>query len=138
METQERYDRAVELIEDMPSEERLRFFAWLSGRMGWHYTPKVEFKQDRLRRYVRVMNGLVGDDIMRRTRERDIVIGRQIVMYRMLVEGCSTEWVGKVFEMSHCTVIHARRTVEDWLVMPRAYPNEMAVYRKFNQTIDEI
>lgn len=137
MEKEERYERAVELVENMKAEERLRFYSWLSRRMGWHYAPKAALRADRFKLYVRVMNGIVGGDICSRSRQRDIVKGRQIVMHRLVSEGGSTEWVGRQFGASHCTVIHSRNVVEDWLVMPRAYMDEVAIYRKFNQIIDK-
>lgn len=136
MENKGKYERVIELVEDLLPDQRLRLYAWLSQRMGWHYVPKVALKQDRLRLYVSVMNEIVGGDIMVRTRERDIVIGRNIVMHRLLSEGCSTEWIGKQFGLSHCTVIHARGVVEDWLMASRIFKDEVGIYRKFNQIIE--
>lgn len=137
MENESKYERAVELVEDLLPDQRLRLYAWLSQRLGWHYVPKVALKQDRFRLYVGIMNDIVGGDIRRRTRERDIVVGRYIVMHRLLTEGCSTEWIGKQFGLSHCTVIHARGMVEEWLMASRMYLNEVGIYRKFNKIIEE-
>lgn len=137
MEKEERYGRAVELVENMKDDERLRFYSWLSRRMGWHYAPKAALKIDRLKLYVKVMNGIIGADIRQRSRQRNVVMGRYIVIHRLLAEGASTVWVGKMFGVTHCTSIHARGVVEDWLLMPRVYMDEVAIYRKFNQIIDK-
>jgi hypothetical protein len=34
-------------------------------------------------------------------------------------------------------VIYARGTVEEWLMAPQFYKEEVSIYRKFNQTIKE-
>ena len=137
MESESKYERAVELVEGLASDERLRLYAWLSLRMGWNSTPKTGCREERLQHYVEVMNGIVGADIRERSRKREIVVARNIVMHRMLVEGATQTWVGEQFGMGHCAVIVARRMVENMLMMPRAYMDEMTIYRKFNDKINE-
>lgn len=137
MEDGSKYERAVGLVEAMDDGERLQFYAWLSQRMGWHYAPKVKGDRERLRHYAEVMGGIVGGDVMARTRSRDIVTGRSIVMHRMLSEGVTTVWLGRMFGLSHCTVMSARANVEDWIMMPHMHKNEVAVYSMFNEKIEE-
>ena len=55
-------------------------------------------------------------DIMQRTKKRDVVEARQIAMYIILEKHILTQReISELFDMNHSTVAHAIKTVRDLL-----------------------
>ena len=61
---------------------------------------------------IHVMNNIIGKDIRADTRDRDVVKGRQIVMWYLNTQKEYTlQKTANVFKMDHATVIHAKKAV---------------------------
>ena len=85
---------------------------------------------------VAVMNGIIGRDIMERTRIGEVVWGRYMVMYELVDRGWSTLSVGRVFGMDHSSVVHGRECVREMLRRPSMYKAEMMVWDVFIKRIE--
>ena len=79
--------------------------------------------------------GLKWEDIDRKTRRREIIIPRQVIMYFMKVHLHMTlKSVGELFtqKFDHTTVIHARDTVQDLIDTGVLQKDVLAILNKIN------
>ena len=70
-----------------------------------------------------------------RTRKREVVIARQILMYIMWQNKLTLTTIGAAFRKDHATVIHARKTVMRDLEM--GYNPTTSIYEKCKARVDE-
>lgn len=86
-------------------------------------------------RYISIMYAITGRDIRERTRERYVVNARNMVFLQMLEDGFTQTQVGKFIGFDHSSVFHGKEQVKLMLLYSRLYPNEMAVWDKFQKSI---
>lgn len=86
-------------------------------------------------RYLDVMNGIVGFDIKKRRRLREMVWARNMLFYQLVLDGFSLTRVGKFMGYDHATVYHGKEQVRNMLRFPVMFPDEMAVWQKFQELI---
>lgn len=87
------------------------------------------------RRYIDVMSGIIGCDILVRCRHQDVVWARRIVSYQLRKEGFSTTIIGKIMRMDHTSILVAENKVSDMLCYPKMYPEEICLWKKFQNCI---
>jgi len=82
--------------------------------------------------------GLTFEDIIRKTRKREIVQARQLAMY--LCRKLTNTWIkdiGKIFNKHHTTVIHAIKTVKDLKSIKDVYIND-EIIEKIEENIKKV
>lgn len=92
---------------------------------------------DRSAEYIRVMSGLVGEDILAPGRRVSLSWPRYMVMYQLRLDGLTLAAIGACFGKDHSTVSHAVRVVGDMLTMPRMFPDETRLWRQFQNIISD-
>ena len=111
------------------SEDRLCEFC--SYRDGCERYPRLETPEGRMEWYVYVINGIIGDDVLRRCRRKDLVWGRNMLIYRLRQEGMTQEKVSRMVGLDHSTVHHCERQIERMLERPAMYLEEFKVWKLF-------
>lgn len=93
--------------------------------------------EDRAEEYIRVMSGLVGEDILAPGRRVSLSWPRYMVMYQLRLDGLTLAAIGERLGKDHSTVSHAVRVVGDMLTMPRMFPDESRLWRQFQNIIND-
>ena len=119
--------KIMKILVKMSDSELHSLYQYLGGKM-----IPPEMRSDF---YVSLMNEVTGLNIKDRSRRRDVVWGRYIVIHELLLDGWSSTKVGYVFGMDHSSVSHASSQVEMMLDMPGMYSMEYDIYRKFKSYI---
>lgn len=81
------------------------------------------------------MTQVVGEDILADTHRPRPVWGRYFVAYQLLLDGYSTNQAGKVISKNHTTVMNARERVKWAIEKPQMYPDEIAIWQKFQELL---
>lgn len=102
-----------------------------SYREGCERYPRIDTPEGRMEWYVSVINGIVGDDVMRRCRRKDLAWGRYMVAYRLRQEGMTQEKVGRMLGLDHSTVFHCVKQIERMLERPAMYMEEFKIWNLF-------
>jgi chromosomal replication initiation ATPase DnaA len=75
------------------------------------------------------ITGVTGKDILSKSRRRDHVIPRYVLCHLLRLDGKTYQYIGKyISNKHHSTIIHAVRTVEDWIENPIYYKVELDIY----------
>lgn len=119
--------KIMKMLVKMSDNELQSLYKYLVGK-----TIPPEMRSDL---YVSLMNEVTGVDIKDRSRRRDVVWGRYIVINELLEDGWSSTRVGDVFCMDHSSVSHASSQVKMMLDMPGMYSMEYEIYKKFKSYI---
>ena len=82
--------------------------------------------------YCKMMSDLVGEDILQKCRRAPLVWGRNMVAYKMTLDGVGAEDIAKTIGLNRTSVIYARKQVKKMLEMPRIYASEMRLWKEFN------
>lgn len=85
--------------------------------------------------YVGIMSGLLGRNVMERSREHMLVWARYMICYKLLMSGYSQPKVGKELNLNHATVCHGKKQVETMLKYPGMYPEETCLWEKFTSLL---
>lgn len=133
----ETYEEVIAILDKMPRKELRQVYNYLSQKRLWRNDESRETPTEDFRAYVQMMNEIVGTDILEKGRSRDLVWARYVIMHKMAMDGCPLTYIGKLFKISHCTVIYARDTVDRMLLSPRMFPYEMTVYHEFYKRINK-
>ena len=133
----ETYEEIIEALNRLPRKQLQKVYSYLSQMRLWRDMESVRTPREDFEGYVEVMNEIVGTDIMAKSRSRDLVWGRFVVMHKLAMEGCSLTSIGRLFGVGHCAVIYARDTVDRMLASPKLFPYEMTVYHEFYKRINK-
>lgn len=133
----ETYEEIIEALDRLPRKQLQKVYKYLSQMRLWRDadvrgTSKGDFEE-----YVRVMNEIVGRDVREKSKCRDVVWGRFVVIHRLAMEGLPLTYIGRLFGIRHCSVIYARDSVDRLLASPRFFPYEMSVYSEFYKRINK-
>lgn len=115
--------------------EEDRHCEYCSYREGCERYPLRELPNGMAGRFVEVMSGIVGKNVLDRSRRWDMVWGRNIVAFQLLQNGLSLGKVGKLLGMDHSTVYHCKTQVKAMLRTPSMYQREIEIWNKFQETI---
>lgn len=96
-----------------------------------------DIADERAQRYIEVMSGLAGRDILSRSRQFESVWGRYIVAYQLRSEGMVLMRIGKLLKKDHSTVFFGISQVANMLEMPKLYEKEYAIWKQFQKQIKD-
>lgn len=116
--------------------EENRHCEYCSYRQGCEKYPVRTLPDGMAGWYIETMSEIVGENILSRSRKRELVWGRNIVAYKLVKKGFSLYQIGGYLGVDHCTVIHCRKQVELMLKSPSMYRMEMRIYERFNKKIE--
>lgn len=119
-------------------EESDRRCEYCNYRGGCEKYPEGIEKEDVrsvAERYVKVMNDIVGQDILVKTRSSLLVWARNMVAFQLRRENYTVSAVGDCLGLDHSTVTHCNRRVREMLSHPRFYPRETRIWQKFTETL---
>lgn len=116
-------------------EESARKCEYCSYRGGCEEYEKVTPIDEAVSIYVGIMSALVGRDILERSREREMVWARNMVCYRLVLDGYSQNMIGKFIGLNHATVCYAKKQVGNMLDRPSMYPKETKLWEKFTKLL---
>lgn len=71
------------------------------------------------------------------SRERDVVLIRMFIAYKMRLEGYSLSEIGRVIHRHHATVLHYAQTMVDMNDVPKMYAEDLSKYKSFESAINE-
>lgn len=82
--------------------------------------------------------GINRDDLQVKTRKKEIVEARFVVMwYRLITEKHTLEFIGKSYAgLDHCSVLHGRDRVNDWIKTDRVFRGMVVKVLKIMMTLE--
>ena len=92
----------------------------------------------RPQRYIAIMEEIIGEPVLSRTRHRLPVWARNMIAYQLWQDGFKSTEIAKIFGFDHSTIVHCRKQVGKMLKMPRMYSIESEIWRKFQESIKPI
>lgn len=98
---------------------------------------EVDSPQDNSGRYIEVMSGLAGQDIMENSRRATVTWPRYMVMYQLRRDGLTFAKIGEIFGKDHSTAVYAVKAVRNMLDMPGMYPGEVKLWQQFQKIIKD-
>ena len=101
----------------------------VSGRHG------VEADGERM---LKIMNGIVGDDVRKKRRSPRYLWGRYIVAHHLRVMGYSYPEIAGVLGITHATVINSEFQVTKMLQMPQMYKFEKGLWDTFSEKLNSL
>lgn len=85
------------------------------------------------------ITGVSSKDILSRSRKREYVIPRYVIIHILRMEGKTLQYIGKLINnQHHATILHSVRCVEDWLNYPDYYKPEINIYNKAKKMFEEV
>lgn len=124
-----RFWDVVSLLREMDDGELLEVYRYIG--------TKLVSRKRLSDYYICAMNEILGVDVRRRTRLRQVLWGRFIVIYELLCHGWTTKMAGAAFGLDHSTVVNARKQVRNMLEMPWMYTDEIDIYKEFKRRISD-
>lgn len=109
----------------LPQEQKQRLIGLL--RMSLKPSPSGKTFELMYEAITRVL----GKDVLKKSRERDLVIGRTILAYSCAVLGWSEYSIGERLNRDHSSVNHMKKSMKYWISHPIAFKHENDLYIKF-------
>lgn len=115
--------------------EEDRLCEYCSYRKGCEKYPVRESPEGMAGYYVEVMSEIIGRNVLDRSRNRDLVWGRNMIAYQLLRSGLSLSEVGRLLGMDHSTMHYCKGQVAKMLSMPSMYVREIDIWNQFQERI---
>ena len=77
------------------------------------------------------MTKVLGKDVLIKSRQRDLVIGRTILAYSCAVLGWSEYSIGECLHRDHSSINHMKKSMRYWIAHPFTFKQENDLYIKF-------
>jgi chromosomal replication initiation ATPase DnaA len=85
------------------------------------------------------VTGVSSKEILSKSRKRDYIIPRYVIIHMLRLEGKTLQFIGKTIgNQHHSTIIHAIKIVEDWHTYPEYYKKEIEIYNKTKKMFEEV
>ena len=84
---------------------------------------------------VSIMNEIIGDNVLRKTRKAHVVWGRNMVCYSLFVDGYGYSGIGRAMGIDHATAIHCIKRVKEMLKNPVMFSVEVAIWQKYSNLL---
>jgi chromosomal replication initiation ATPase DnaA len=85
------------------------------------------------------VTGVSAKEILSKSRKRDYIIPRYVIIHMLRLEGKTLQFIGKTIgNQHHSTIIHAIKVVEDWHTYPEYYKKEIEIYNKTKKMFEEV
>lgn len=98
---------------------------------------KIKIAERRFRILLRAATELIGKGIMTPCRNREVVIGRMMIVHQLRTEGFSFPVISKLMTRAHSTVFHLEMKMQDVTEFPYIYRDESFYWEKFQNLIKE-
>ena len=115
-------------------EESKRLCEFCSYRGGCEVYPG-EKNDERPKYYIEVMSLIVGCDILQKSRNQTLVWARNMVAYRLRLDGYSLIKIGRIMGLNHTTILNSERQVKRMLERPSMYGRECDLWQRFCEEI---
>ena len=94
---------------------------------------------EKQRHYLYLVGKAEGATGYKATRRRDYqsVLTRSFVSYRLWKEGMTYMDIGRLSGKAHATIMNQVRNIADMMTMPSAFKNEVALYCKFEESLED-
>lgn len=76
-----------------------------------------------------------GPGILTKLRNRELVIGRNMIAYKMRKEGFSSPTIGKHLQMNHSTILYKEKCMED--VIKFEFQPDLSMWNAFLNKVEE-
>lgn len=129
--TEEKVDRIVEEINELPSEGVRKLMLALGS-----ITSKLQSSLPN--KAISIMNEVAGIDCLKPTKQRDYVVARYIVAEYLSRNGFTEYAIGRYLHLNHCTINYAKRRVKEILSLQLSYREEALLYKEFNKKIGNV
>ena len=80
---------------------------------------------------------VMGCDILKPIKLREMVLGRSMVAYQLRLEGYTLHDVGRYLVKHNSTVLSMQRQVEDAIQYPHIYSKEIRLWKLFQEKVKE-
>lgn len=120
-----------------PEDRRCEFCCYKGGCV-MHGERKSVKLPDLIDDYRLAMLDVIGCDILERSRKRNVVLGRSIVIYYLCKSGFRPSEIGDAIGLERTTVIHARDQIGFIIGHPDAFKLEMVYVDKFLKKINYV
>lgn len=84
-----------------------------------------------------IVESLAGKGVRTATKERYAVIGRRILAYQLRKEEYTTVKIGKLLRRNHASVSCMVSEMENALMFPKVFPEEVKMYNEFQRQLDK-
>ena len=84
----------------------------------------------------RIMNELIGSDVVQKDRRWSISAARAMVTYCLVREGCKLLDVAQLMQRHHATILYHMQIMDNMLTSP-GYKAEKELFKKFKKKIHE-
>ena len=85
--------------------------------------------------YIEIMSGIIGSDVLERTRRQIKVWARSLIAYQMRIDGETFMAIGEHLGITHATVIHGINQVEKMLTYPHMYSDLVELWAEFQKRL---
>lgn len=116
-------------------EQRLCMYCNYHGGCESRSNVLADRTAETFAKYRDTMNEMMGEDVFRRCRQRNLRLGRHIVIYRMMYDGIPPEKICKLAGLHRTTMYHSYHFMETVFEHPTWYKYEMKVYDDFVKRI---
>ena len=99
--------------------------------------PQLEDIEDRFNFLYGIATEIMGDDILKKTKERNSVTGRRMIAYQMIKDGYSYTKIGRHLKIHYSSVGLANTTMQNAFQFPKMYAEEIFYWNLFQQKIKE-
>ena len=123
--------------DEMKALDGILFRCW---QMGWLEKYGEEEKEDIAQRYndlVEAAEKAVGCELDW-TRKTGSVTIRRFVAYRLTKDGYSPSDIARAMGVNHSTVHHYVRMMEDEFDFPSVFRNDIAMYQRFSELVNDL
>lgn len=115
-----------------PEDRHCEYCLYRGGCDKYFWTEdKREPIQVMANKYIKIMSDILGKDVTSRSHGREVVWGRNMIMYMLRVDGYKTKQIADIFGMVHTSAIYACQQVEYMLKMPNMHQGEIKIWQKF-------
>ena len=74
---------------------------------------------------------VVGKEVLIKSRDRDLVVGRTILAYSCAVLGWTEHTIGRYLKRDHASVHKMKDNMRDWIKFPKVFEKENDLYVEF-------
>lgn len=117
----------------LPEWEKVRLINNLKASM----VEEPQTGQGRFSVLYKAATDIVGKGILSSSRLRELVIGRMMIVYQLRTEGYSLKAIGRYLVRHHASVYQLQRKMEDVLKYPKVFPDEIRMWKEFQEKIKE-
>ena len=128
------YAEVMEAVAALDWEEKRTLHRQLGAALARH---DVEHS-DICTAVLRVAEDIVGQENNLRVRDGRIVLLRKLVCYRLHELGVKDEVIGTTIGRERTTCLFHRRTVADWLTVPKMYREEIELLNQLREQTNDI